>query len=136
MHNSRETVESGRTNLDEEVVIRMKKSNLAKPQTEYKEAKERFEKANEAFQNKLATVKLLGVATQEKMEELIEETGLHTALNDLGEAEKALLHWSHEAIQNEKDYLQNKETIDKMYAFINQDPDIKAKLIQAAMKIV
>ncbi|SFK70698.1 hypothetical protein SAMN03159341_101190 [Paenibacillus sp. 1_12] len=114
----------------------MKKTKFSKAQSEYKEAKERFEKANEAFQNKLAVVKVLGVVNQEKIEELIEETSLHTALNDLGAAEKSLLEWSHEAIQSEKDYLQNKETIDKMYAFIDQDPDIKAKLIQAAMKIV
>jgi alcohol dehydrogenase class IV len=114
----------------------MKKTKLSKAQSNYKEAKERFEKANEAFQNKLAVTKVLGVITQEKVEELIEETDLHNALNDLGAAETALLEWSHEAIQSEKDYLQNKESVDKMYAFINQDPDIKAKLIQAAMKIV
>jgi alcohol dehydrogenase class IV len=114
----------------------MKKSKLAQPQMDYKEAKERFEKANEAFQNKLAIVKKLGVVTQTKLEELIDETGLHEALNDLGAAEKTLLQWSHEAIQSEKDYLQNKEAIDNMYAFIGQDPNIKAKLIQAAMKIV
>ncbi|NOU95981.1 hypothetical protein GC093_22560 [Paenibacillus sp. LMG 31456] len=113
----------------------MKKTKLAKQQSEYKEAKERFEKANAAFQNKLATVKLLGVVTQEKVEELVEETSLHNALNDLGAAEKSLLLWSHEAIQSEKDYLQNKDAVDKMYAFIDQDPNIKAKLIQAAMKI-
>jgi alcohol dehydrogenase class IV len=113
----------------------MKKTKLNKQQSEYKEAKERFEKANTAFQNKLATVKLLGVVNQEKLEELIEATGLHNALNDLGAAEKSLLQWSHEAIQSEKDYLQNKEAVDKMYAFIDQDPGVKAKLIQAAMKI-
>lgn len=116
----------------------MKKTKLSKAQSNYKEAKERFEKANEAFQNKLAVVKVLGVGaiTQVKVEELIEETDLHTALNDMGAAETALLEWSHEAIKSEKDYLQNKESVDKMYAFIEQDPDIKAKLIQAAMKIV
>ncbi|TDF97602.1 hypothetical protein [Paenibacillus piri] len=113
----------------------MKKTKLVKEQTEYKEAKERFEKANEAFQNKLTTVKLLGVVTQEKLEELIDQTGLHDALNKLGAAEKSLLQWSHEAIQSEKDYLQNKEAVDRMYAFIDQDPEVKAKLIQAAMKI-
>ncbi|PZE19944.1 hypothetical protein [Paenibacillus xerothermodurans] len=113
----------------------MKKQKLAKQQAQYKEAKERFERANGAFQNKLATVKLLGTVTQEKIEELIEATDLHNALNDLGAAEKALLQWSHEAIQSEKDYLQNKEAVDKMYAFIDQDPNIKAKLLQAAMKI-
>jgi alcohol dehydrogenase class IV len=121
---------------NEEVAILMKKTKLSKEQSNYKEAKERFERANEAFQNKLAVVKVLGVVSQQKVEDLIEETGLHTALNDLGAAEAALLQWSHEEIQNEKDYLQNKESVDKMYAFINQDPDIKAKLIQAAMKIV
>jgi len=130
-----ESCKADRTDQEEEVVIRMKKTKLSKAQTQYKEAKEHFEKVNEAFQNKLATVQLLGTVTQEKVEELIEQTGLHTALNDLGDAEKALLQWSHEAIQNEKDYLQNKEAVDKMYAFIDRDPDIKAKLIQAAMKI-
>jgi hypothetical protein len=114
----------------------MKKTKLSKAQSDYKEAKERFEKANEAFQNKLSVVKVLGVVTQEKVEELIEQTNLHTTLNDLGAVEKSLLEWSHEAIQNEKDYLQNKDTVDKMYAFIDRDPDIKAKLIQAAMNIV
>ncbi|WP_028547644.1 hypothetical protein [Paenibacillus sp. UNC451MF] len=113
----------------------MKKTKLSKEQTQYKEAKEHFERVNEAFQNKLATVQLLSVVNQEKVEELIEQTGLHTALNQLGAAEKALLEWSHEAIQSEKDYLQNKDAVDKMYAFIDQDPNIKAKLIQAAMKI-
>ncbi|MFH5182194.1 hypothetical protein ACHHV8_05890 [Paenibacillus sp. TAB 01] len=113
----------------------MKRTKLSKAQSEYKEAKEHFEKVNEAFQNKLTTVKLLGVVNQSSVEELIEQTGLHTALNRLGAAEKSLLDWSLEAIQNEKDYLQNKEQVDKMYAFIDQDPGIKAKLIQAAMKI-
>lgn len=50
----------------------MKRTKLSKAQSEYKEAKEHFEKVNEAFQNKLTTVKLLGVVNQSSVEELIE----------------------------------------------------------------
>ena len=112
----------------------MKKS-LTKQQSDYKEAKEAFEVANKEFEQKLAATKLLGTVNQETMEQLVEQTGLHTALNRLGKAEKALLKWSHEMIRNEKDYLKNKEAVDRMYSFIDQNPAIKAQLIQAAMKM-
>ncbi|UUZ84373.1 hypothetical protein LJK88_12115 [Paenibacillus sp. P26] len=108
---------------------------LSEQQKEYKEAKEQFEKANKEFEQKLAATKKLGTVSQETMERLVEDTGLHTALNRLGAAEAALLRWSHEMIQNERDYLQNKETVDRMYAFIDSNPHIKAQLIQAAMKM-
>lgn len=118
----------------EKVVIPMKRT-LSAQQKEYKEAKEHFEQVNKDFEQKLATTKKLGTVTQETMERLVEDTGLHTALNKLGAAEAALLKWSHEMIQNERDYLQNKEAVDRMYAFIDKNPHIKAQLIQAAMKM-
>ncbi|CAG7647948.1 hypothetical protein ACFQI7_20810 [Paenibacillus allorhizosphaerae] len=111
------------------------KRTLSAQQKEYKEAKEHFEQVNKDFEQKLATTKKLGTVTQETMERLVEDTGLHTALNKLGAAEAALLKWSHEMIQNERDYLQNKEAVDRMYAFIDKNPHIKAQLIQAAMKM-
>ncbi len=111
------------------------KRTFSEQQREYKEAKENFEKANKEFEQKLATTKKLGNVTPEVMEQLVGDTGLHTALNRLGAAEAALLKWSHEMIQNERDYLQNKEQVDRMYSFIDQNPHIKAQLIQAAMKM-
>jgi hypothetical protein len=107
----------------------------SKPQNDYKLAKDHFEKINKAFDKKLATVKLLGVVTQEKMEELVGETGLHDALNKLTEAENDLIQWSHKMIQDQSDYTENKSVIDNMYANIHRDPMTRAKLIQAAMKI-
>lgn len=111
------------------------KKVLSGPQSEYKAAKEAFEQTNKDFEQKLAATKKLGTVNQQVMERLVEDTGLHSALNRLGAAEAALLKWSHEMIQNEKDYLQNKEAVDRMYAFIDQNPAIKAQLIQAAMKM-
>ncbi|WP_248927451.1 hypothetical protein [Paenibacillus hamazuiensis] len=104
-------------------------------QTEYKVAKDNFEKANKAFEKKLATAKTLGTPTQEKIEELVEETGLHNALNALSQAENNLIAWSHKMIQDQPDYEQNKQIIDNMYANIHRDPQTRAKLIQAAMKL-
>ncbi|AEI45013.1 hypothetical protein [Paenibacillus mucilaginosus] len=112
----------------------MKKA-LSQQQKEYKEAKEHFEQTNKDFEQKLAATKLLGTVNQETMERLVEDTGLHTALNRLGAAESALLKWSKEMIKKEKDYLQNKEAVDRMYAFIDKNPHIKAQLIQAAMNM-
>lgn len=109
--------------------------SMSKPQIDYKEAKEQFEKANKEFEQKLASTKLLGQVNQEVMEQLIEQTGLHDALNRLGRAEKGLLKWSHEMIRNERDYLKNKEQVDRMYSYIDNNPAIKAQLIQAAMKM-
>lgn len=111
------------------------KKTLSEQQKEYKEAKEHFEKANKEFEKKLAATKKLGTVNQDTMERLVEDTGLHTALNRLGAAEAALLNWSHQMIQNERDYLQNKEAVDRMYSFIDKNPHIKAQLIQAAMKM-
>lgn len=111
------------------------KKTLSRQQKEYKEAKALFEKVNKEFEQKIATTKLLGQVNQETMERLIEETGLHTALNRLGAAEADLLKWSHEMIQNEPDYQKNKDSVDRMYNFIDQNPHIKAQLIQAAMKM-
>ncbi len=108
---------------------------MSEEQKAYKEAKEQFESINSEFEKKLAATKKLGKVDQQVMERLIEDTGLHTALNKLGAAEKALLEWSHEMIRNERDYLKNKDAVDKMYAFIDQNPKIKAQLIQAAMKM-
>lgn len=108
---------------------------LSKQQSEYKEAKEQFEQANKEFEQKLAATKLIGKVNQETMESLVEQTGLHTALNRLGRAEAALLKWSKEMISKEKDYLNNKEAVDRMYAYIDENPQIKAQLIQAAMKM-
>ncbi|TVY11870.1 hypothetical protein [Paenibacillus cremeus] len=112
----------------------MKKA-IYEQQKEYKEAKEHFETVNKEFEKKLAATKKLGTVNQESMEQLVENTGLHDALNRLGAAEAALLKWSHEMIQNEKDYLQNKDAVDRMYAFIDKNPYIKSQLIQAAMKM-
>ncbi|MBP1156625.1 MULTISPECIES: hypothetical protein [unclassified Paenibacillus] len=111
------------------------KKTLSEQQKEYKEAKEQFEKANKEFEKKLAATKKLGTVNQETMEQLIEDTGLHTALNRLGAAEAALLNWSHQMIQSERDYLKNKDAVDRMYTFIDKNPHIKAQLIQAAMKM-
>jgi alcohol dehydrogenase class IV len=107
----------------------------SKQQNDYKLAKQRFDKINKEFEKKLATLKMLGTPTQQQIEELLEETGLHNALNDLSTAENALLEWSHQMIQDQPDYLNNKEIIDNMYANIHRDPLTRAKLIQAAMKI-
>ena len=111
------------------------KKTMSVQQKEYKEAKELFQAANAEFEKKLAATKKLGTVSQEVMERLVQDTDLHTALNRLGAAEAALLKWSHEMIRNERDYLKNREAIDKMYAFIDQNPNIKAQLIQAAMKM-
>ncbi|WP_159881120.1 hypothetical protein [Paenibacillus puerhi] len=111
------------------------KKTMSEQQKEYKEAKALFQAANSEFEKKLATTKKLGKVDQEVMERLVEDTGLHTALNRLGAAEKALLEWSHEMIRNERDYLKNKDSVDRMYAFIDENPNIKAQLIQAAMKM-
>lgn len=108
---------------------------FSKQQNDYKLAKDRFDKSNKDFEKKLATVKLLGTPTQEKVEELLEQTGLHTALNELSAAENALIEWSHEMIKDQSDYVNNKQVIDTMYANIHRDPQTRAKLIQAAMKI-
>lgn len=111
------------------------KKVLSEQQNEYKAAKENYERVNKDFEQKLATTKKLGKVNQQTMERLIEDTGLQDAVNRMGAAEAALLKWSHEMIQTERDYLKNKDSVDRMYAFIDQNPKIKAQLIQAAMQM-
>jgi hypothetical protein len=113
----------------------MNKKLMSEQQSEYKAAKEHFESVNKDFEQKLAATKKLGKVNQETLERLSEDTGLQRALNRLTSAESALLKWSHEMIQNERDYLKNKNSVDRMYAFIDQNPAIKAQLIKAAMEM-
>lgn len=80
------------------------------------------------------TAKLQEV-TQEVMEVLVIETGFHDAFNDLRTAEDELIDWSHITMKHEKTYKDNKQAIDDMYIKLESDPQMRARIIQLAMRV-
>jgi hypothetical protein len=69
------------------------------------------------------------------MEELVKATGFHDAYNNLVLAENDLIEWSHTTMKHEKTYRENRLAIDDMYLKLNSDPQMRAQIIELAMKI-
>ncbi|WP_422658596.1 hypothetical protein ACK8P5_23510 [Paenibacillus sp. EC2-1] len=109
---------------------------LSKAQLDYMKAKTQFEDRAKVMEKKIELAR--GVhdeITQEIMEGLVMETGFHDAFNELTLAENALIQWSHVTIKHEKTYRDNKVEIEMMYSKLNEDPEMRARVIQLAMKI-
>ena len=109
---------------------------LSKAQLDYMKAKTQFEDKAKVMEKKIELAR--GVhdeITQEIMEGLVLETGFHDAFNEMTLAENALIQWSHVTIKHEKTYRENKVEIEMMYDKLNEDPEMRARVIQLAMKI-
>ncbi|NMO98151.1 hypothetical protein [Paenibacillus lemnae] len=112
------------------------KPKLSKPQLDYMKAKTQFEDKAKVMESTIEKKrKQVPEITQEIMEGLVMETGFHNAFNDLTIAENALIQWSHVTIKHEKEYRDNKFQIEEMYTKLNDDPQMRARIIQLAMKI-
>ncbi|MBO2944862.1 hypothetical protein JJQ72_12855 [Paenibacillus sp. F411] len=112
------------------------KPKLSKAQLDYMKAKTQFEDKAKVMEKKIElTRKKVPEITQEVMEGLVLETGFHDAFNELTLAENALIQWSHVTIKHEKEYRDNKNHIENMYSKLNEDPQMRAQIIQLAMKI-
>ncbi|KKO51581.1 hypothetical protein [Paenibacillus sp. DMB20] len=109
---------------------------LSKAQLDYMKAKNKFEDKAKIMEAKIEEARTkVPEVTQEIMEGLVLETGFHDAFNELTVAENALIQWSHVTIKHEKTYRDNKAEIEMMYERLNQDPQMRARIIQLAMKI-
>ncbi|AWB46254.1 hypothetical protein DCC85_20195 [Paenibacillus sp. CAA11] len=108
---------------------------LSKPQLDYMKAKTKFEDRAKVLEKKIEGTQKLKEISQEVMEELVVETGFHDAYVTLTRAEDELIQWSHNTMKHEKDYKDNKEAIDRMYANLGTNPEMRAQLIQLAMKV-
>lgn len=109
---------------------------LSKAQLDYMKAKNKFEDKAKVMEAKIEEARTkVPEVTQEIMEGLVLETGFHDAFNELTVAENALIQWSHVTIKHEKTYRDNKAEIEMMYERLNQDPQMRARIIQLAMKI-
>lgn len=109
---------------------------LSKAQLDYTKAKTQFEDRAKVMEKKIELARgVHGEITQEIMEGLVLETGFHDAFNELTLAENELIKWSHVTIKHEKTYRDNKVEIEMMYDKLNEDPEMRARVIQLAMKI-
>lgn len=109
---------------------------LSKAQLDYMKAKTKFEDKAKVMEKKIELARAAhNEITQEIMEGLVLETGFHDSFNELTLAENALIEWSHTTIKHDKTYRSNKAEIDLMYSRLNHDPEMRAKIIQLAMKI-
>lgn len=109
---------------------------LSKAQLDYMKAKNKFEDKAKIMEAKIEQARTkVPEVTQEIMEGLVLETGFHDAFNELTMAENALIQWSHVTIKHEKTYRDNKAEIEMMYEKLNADPQMRARVIQLAMKI-
>ncbi len=108
---------------------------LSKPQLGYTKAKRKFEDKSKVLEKRIEETAKLQEVTQEVMEGLVIETGFHDAFNDLRAAEDELIEWSHNTMKHEKTYKDNKQAIDDMYAKLESDPQMRARIIQLAMRV-
>ncbi len=116
--------------------VEIMKPILSKAQLDYMKAKTQFEDRAKVMEKKIELARREhGEVTQEIMEGLVLETGFHDAFNQLTLAENDLIQWSHVTIKHEKEYRDNKNEIEMMYSKLNEDPEMRARVIQLAMKI-
>ena len=108
---------------------------LSKPQLGYTKAKRKFEDRAKVLEKKIEETAKEQEVTQEIMESLVIETGFHEAFNDLRVAENELIEWSHNTMKHEKTYKEHKQAIDDMYEKLNTDPQMRARIIQLAMRV-
>ncbi|GGH32876.1 hypothetical protein [Paenibacillus segetis] len=108
---------------------------LSKAQLGYMKAKNKFEDRSRALEKKIEEMAKLQEVTQEIMEGLVVESGFHDAFNELRVAENELVEWSHVTMKHEKTYKDNKQAIEDMYAKLDTDPKMRARIIQLAMKV-
>ncbi|AOZ93222.1 hypothetical protein [Paenibacillus crassostreae] len=111
------------------------KAIYSKAQMDYMKAKTVFENRASVLEKKIETTRKIREVSQEVMEGLVVETGFHAAYNELITAENNLIQWSHVTIKHEKTYRDNKQSIEQMYASLNDSPETRAQIIQLAMKI-
>ncbi|ANE46696.1 hypothetical protein SY83_10900 [Paenibacillus swuensis] len=104
-------------------------------QREYLAAKELFEKTSKVMEAKIQNITLIREIQQNEMEKLVLETGFHGAFQSLTDAENALIDWSHIAIREEKEYKENVEHFQNMYANLHTNPQARATIIDLAMKL-
>ncbi|PQP87323.1 MULTISPECIES: hypothetical protein [Paenibacillus] len=107
----------------------------SKAQLDYLKAKTNFENKASILEKKIETTRKTREVTQEVMEGLVMETGFHDAYNELVISENELIEWSHSTIKHEKTYRENKQPIEQMYDNLNTSPEMRAQIIQLAMKI-
>ncbi|MGG4554740.1 hypothetical protein MKX50_22925 [Paenibacillus sp. FSL W8-0186] len=108
---------------------------LSKAQLGYMKAKTKFEDKSKVLEKRIEETAKVQEVTQEVMETLVVETGFHEAFNALRNAENELIDWSHMTMKHEKTYKDNKKAIEDMYAKLNSDPQMRARIIQLAMKV-
>ncbi|OAB42919.1 hypothetical protein [Paenibacillus glacialis] len=111
------------------------KSIYSKAQMDYMKAKTVFENRASVLEKTIETTRKRREITQEVMEGLVQETGFHAAFNELLTAENNLIEWSHVTIKHEKHYRENRQSIESMYENLNGSPEMRAQIIQLAMKI-
>ena len=107
----------------------------SKAQLDYMKAKTKFENKASTLEKKIEMTRKTREITQEVMEGLVMETGFHDAYNELLQSENALIEWSHTTIKHEKTYRENKRPIEQMYENLNSSPEMRAQIIELAMKI-
>ncbi|GAB6991316.1 hypothetical protein [Paenibacillus pini] len=107
----------------------------SKAQLDYMKVKTKFENKASIMEKKIESTRKTREITQEVMEGLVMETGFHEAYNELVLAENALIEWSHITIKHEKTYRENKQQIEQMYESLNASPDMRAQIIDLALKI-
>ncbi|WP_211749608.1 hypothetical protein [Paenibacillus sp. Marseille-Q4541] len=107
----------------------------SKAQLGYMKTKTQFEKQAAILELEIEKTKKTQEITQEVMEELVMKTGFHDAYNNLVASENELIDWSHVTIKHEKTYKDNKQPIEQMYANLKTDPQMRARIIELAMKI-
>lgn len=98
-------------------------------------AKNKFEDRSKVLEKRIEETAKLQEVSQEVMEGLVIETGFHDAFNELRAAENELVDWSHVTMKHEKTYKDNKQAIEDMYAKLDTDPQMRARIIQLAMKV-
>jgi hypothetical protein len=111
------------------------KAIFSKAQMDYMKAKTVFENRASMLEKKIETISKTSEVTQEIMEELVVVTGFHNAYNEMTNAENNLIEWSHVTIKHEKNYRDNKQSIEEMYEKLNSSPEMRVQIIQLAMKI-
>ncbi|MBP2001794.1 hypothetical protein J2Z69_002850 [Paenibacillus shirakamiensis] len=111
------------------------KTLLSKAQLAYMKAKTKFEDRAKVLEKRIEEAQKLQEITQEVMEGLVMETGFHEAFNELTVAENELIDWSHTTMKHEKSYKENKQPIENMYANLSTDPQMRARIIELAMKV-
>ncbi|MBE9916777.1 hypothetical protein G8C92_22420 [Paenibacillus donghaensis] len=107
----------------------------SKAQLDYLRAKTKFENKASTLEHKIELTRKTREITQEVMEGLVLETGFHDAYNELTLSENKLIEWSHSTIKHEKTYRENKQPIEQMYENLNSSPEMRAQIIELAMKI-